>query len=84
VSVSFDGTNVHFTFDIPQGNDGATGATGQPGEVSLTDLNNAQLSTLSQCSNISNGVGTLDNAYGDPESEELRQKVNELINALRR
>jgi len=84
VSVSFDGTNVHFTFDIPQGNDGPTGATGQPGEVSLTDLNNGLQNNLSQCSNNSNGVSTLDNSFGDPASEELRNKVNELINALRR
>lgn len=84
VNVSFDGTNVHFTFDIPQGNDGATGATGQPGEVSLTDLNNAQLSTLSQCSNNSNGVSTIDTAMADPDMETLRQKLDELINALRR
>ena len=59
VSVSFDGTNVHFTFDIPQGSDGATGAQGQPGEVSQTDLNNGLLNNLSQCSNKSNGVSTL-------------------------
>lgn len=52
--------------------------------MTQTDLNNAQLNTLSQCSNISNGVGTLDNAYADPETEELRQKLNELIHALRR
>jgi hypothetical protein len=84
VNVSFDGSNVHFTFDIPQGNDGPTGATGQPGEVTQTDLNNGLLTNLTQCSNNSNGVATLDNAFGDPESEDLRQKLNELINALRR
>lgn len=84
VNVSFDGTNVHFTFDIPQGNDGATGATGQPGEVSQTDLDNAVQNTLSQCSNNSNGVSTLDIAMTDPDMETLRQKVDELINALRR
>lgn len=84
VNVSFDGTNVHFTFAIPQGNEGPTGATGQPGEVSMTDLNNAQLSTLGQCSNNSNNVATLDTPMADPESEVLRQKMDELINALRR
>jgi hypothetical protein len=35
-------------------------------------------------SSNSNGVATLDNGYGDPEAEELRNKLNELINALRR
>ena len=59
VSVSFDGSNVHFTFSIPQGADGATGAQGPPGEVTQTDLNNAVQNTLSQSSNNSNAVSTL-------------------------
>jgi hypothetical protein len=33
---------------------------------------------------VSNGVSTITNSYTDPEAEELRQKVNELIAALRR
>ena len=84
VNVSFDGSNVHFTFDIPQGQEGQPGATGQPGEVSQTDLDNGLLNTLSQCSNNSNGVNTLDTAMADPDTETLRQKLDELINALRR
>ena len=66
------------------GPQGPTGPQGPPGEVTQTDLNNAQINTLSQCSNVSNGVSTLDNPYADPVAEELRQKLNELINALRR
>lgn len=77
VGVSFDGTNVRFTFDIPQGQEGPMGATG---EVSQGQLDSA----ISGTSNNSNGVGTLDNSFGDPASEELRNKMNELINALRR
>lgn len=77
VNVSFDGTNVHFTFDIPQGQEGPMGQTG---EVSQGQLDNA----ISGTSNNSNGVSTLDNSFGDPASEELRNKLNELINALRR
>ena len=84
VNVSFDGTNVHFTFDIPQGSDGQQGAQGIPGEVSQTDLNNGLQNTLDQCSNNSNAVAELSGSYGDPDSESLRQKVNELITALRR
>jgi hypothetical protein len=84
VNVSFDGTNVHFTFDIPQGNEGPTGATGEPGEVTLTDLDNGLQNNLSQCSNNSNGVNTLDTPMADPDVETLRQKMDELINALRR
>jgi hypothetical protein len=82
--VSFDGTNLHFTFAIPQGNDGAPGTQGPPGEVTQAALDAAQLNTLGQSSNNSNAVGTLDTPYGDPESEELRNKYNELILALRR
>jgi hypothetical protein len=84
VQTSFDGSNVRFTFGIPRGNDGMNGAQGPPGEVSQTDLNNGLLNTLNQCSNVSNGVSTITNGYTDPEAEELRQKVNELIAALRR
>ena len=68
----------------PEGPQGPTGAQGPPGEVSQTDLNNGLLNNLTQCSNNSNGVSTLDNPYADPVAEELRNKLNELINALRR
>ena len=85
VGVSFDGSNVRFTFGIPRGSDGATG---QPGEVSQTDLNNGLLSTLSQCSANSNGVGTLgqsaDGSYNPTQMQDLINKVDELIHALRR
>lgn len=88
VGVSFDGSNVRFTFGIPQGNDGPTGATGQPGEVSQTDLNNGLQNNLSQCSNNSNGVSTLgqgaDGSYNQTQMQDLINKVDELINALRR
>ncbi|MFO1439948.1 MAG: hypothetical protein U1F81_16615 [Verrucomicrobiaceae bacterium] len=121
VSVSVNGGTLHFTFDLPQGQDGPGGAQGPegpqgptgpqgpqgdpggppgpqgpegpqgpsgpqgpPGEVTQTDLNNGLMNNLSQCSKISNGVATLDNPFVDPEAEELRGKLNELINALRR
>jgi hypothetical protein len=79
VGVSFDGTNVRFTFGIPQGYDGATGPTGQPGEVSQTDLNNGLLNTLNQTSANTNNVETLDSPFADPDMETLRQKLNEMI-----
>jgi hypothetical protein len=88
VGVSLSGTELHFTFDLPQGNDGPTGATGQPGEVTLTDLNNATLDTLAQTSNNSNSVGNLsmnaDPAYDQNQMQAVMQKLDELINALRR
>jgi hypothetical protein len=63
---------------------GPTGPQGPPGEVTQADLNNAELNMLSQSSANSNGVGTLDTPMPDPDMETLRQKLNELINALRR
>jgi hypothetical protein len=74
---------IHFTFDIPQG---------IPGEVSQAQLNNdlvnaqnaAVNQSLSFSSSNSNSVPTLDNAMADAEVEMLRQRLNELINALRR
>jgi hypothetical protein len=80
VDVSFDGSNVRFTFGIPRGNDGSNGSDGAPGEVSLQQLDDA----ISGTSANTNTVSTLDNSYADPEMEELRQKLNELIVALRR
>jgi len=75
VDASFDGSNVHLTFGIPRGNDGSNGNDGAPGEVSQQQLDDA----ISGTSANTNGVSTLDNSYADPEMEELRQKLNELI-----
>jgi hypothetical protein len=75
VGVSFDGSNVRFTFGIPRGNDGANGSDGAPGEVSQQQLDDAITGTSANTNNVS----TLDNSYADPEMEELRQKLNELI-----
>ena len=48
------------------------------------DLNNAMLNTLNQTSNQTNVVNTLNTVFVDPDVEVVRQKLNELINALRR
>ncbi len=79
VSVSFDGSNVHFTFGIPRGDDGA------PGEVTGAQL----ASALSGTSNNTNAVSTLDAPFtNDPptlaDMELTRAKYNELVLALRR
>lgn len=89
-SVSFDGTNVHFSFSIPRGNDGppgmngADGSTGATGEVSNAQLGSAINSAVASTSSNSNGVATLDSPFGDPDAESLRLKLNELLQALRR
>ncbi len=74
VAVSFDGTNVHFDFGLPQG------LPGQNGEVLASQLAAEIMTTSSN----TNAVGTLDSPFGDPDMEAMRQKMNELILALRR
>ena len=87
VSVSVTGSTLHFTFSIPQGYSGAEGPQGVPGEVTLADLNNAMLN-VNQSSANSNGVGTLAIGISNPptqgEVQQIANKLDELINALRR
>ena len=88
VGLQIIGSELRFTFGIPQGEAGPTGATGQPGEVSQTDLNNAMQNTLSMCSANSNSVGMLsmsaEPGYDQSQMQAVMQKIDELINALRR
>ena len=53
-----------------------------------SDLANAIANALAQTSNNSNGVGTLgigaDGGYNQQQMQDLINKVDELINALRR
>ena len=87
VDASFDGSNVHFTFGLPRGyngTDGADGGDGAPGEVSQQALDDA----INGTSANTNGVTTLgigaDADYNQIQIQELINKVDELINALRR
>ena len=78
VGVSFDGSNVRFTFGIPRGNDGSNGSDGSqgpPGDISQAQLDSA----ISGTSNNTNAVSTLDTGFADPDMEAMRQKVNEMI-----
>ena len=86
VSVTFDGTNVHFTFGIPQG---AEGAQGLPGEVTNAQLATAISMAVAGTSNNTNAVPTLDTPFtNDPptlaDMELMRAKYNELVLAARR
>ena len=87
MGVSFDGTNVRFTFGIPRGSDGmngSDGAQGPPGEVSQAQLTNA----ISGTSANTNAVGTLNKnavgSYNQQQMQDVLSKIDELINALRR
>ncbi len=83
-SVTFDGTNVRFTFSLPAGADGTSGADGAPGEVTNAALSAALAAAIEGTSGNTNAVPTLDAAFtNDPlslaEGELLRAKLNELI-----
>ncbi len=88
VSVSFDGSSVHFSFGIPRGATGEPGTQGQPGEVTNSDLASAINGVLAQTSNTSNGVALLGMTVSDPptqaEVQAVATKLDELITALRR
>ncbi len=76
-SPSYDGSILHFTFGILRG---IAGVNGAPGEVSNAALDAA----IGGTSSNSNGVGTLDTPFADPDDEALRGKVNEMQLAMRR
>ena len=87
VESTFDGSTVHLTFGIPAGADGGNGADGgegPPGEVSLQQLEDAIATTSAN----SNGVALLGLAVSDPptqaEMQQIADKLDELITALRR
>jgi hypothetical protein len=87
VDVSFDGSNVHFTFGIPRGNDGSNGSDGSqgpPGEVSQQQLDDAISGTSANTNNVSTLGQSADSSYNPNQIQDLINKVDELINALRR
>lgn len=85
VSANFDGTDVRFTFGIPRGVDGTQGL---PGEVTTTDLNNAIQTAVAGTSSNSNAVGSIamnvDPDYNPTQFQMVVNKLEELIQALRR
>ncbi len=82
VSLTFDGTLIHFVFNLPTGPEGAQGG---PGEVTSSEL----AMSISGTSSNSNAVATMDTAFvNDPptlaDMETMRAAHNELVLALRR
>ncbi len=81
VSLTFDGTLIHFVFNLPTGPEGVQGV---PGEVTSSAL----AMSISGTSSNSNAVPTLGLVVSDPptqaEMQSLANKVDELILALRR
>ena len=68
----------------PSGSQGPQGIQGPSGEVTLSQLNDAISAMTANSSANTNSVATLDTPMVDPDSEILRQKMNEIILTLRR
>lgn len=81
VTVSITGTTLHLTFGIPQGDEGLVGP---PGEVTLTDLTNAINGTSSNSNTISMLGMTVSDPPTQAEMQTIANKLDELINTLRR
>ena len=77
VTVSFDGTNVQFFFGIPRGIDGSGGITPQ-------QLDTAILGTSRNSNNVPLLIQAADANYNQSQIQMLFNRVDDLINALRR
>ncbi len=81
VGVSFDCTNLHFTFAIPRGVDGTNGTDGEvtaaalAAEITTTSCNTNNVTTLGQ---------TAEGNYNPTQMQDVLTKLDELITALRR
>ncbi len=81
VTVSFDGTHVHFTYGIPRG---AEGVQGPPGEVTTAQLTTAIATTALNPS----AIQPMSIPFSDPPTQaellQVQDKYNELLTALKR
>ena len=84
MGVNFDGANVRFLLGIPQGQPGNDGAPGPPGEITAAQLKNAILGTSAPTNAVSTLGQAADNSYNQPQMQDILNKMDELINALRR
>ena len=87
VQTNFDGSNVRFQFGIPRGNDGSNGsdgAQGPPGEITQAQLNSAISGTSANTNSVSTLGQSADGSYNQTQMQDLLNKMDELINALRR
>jgi hypothetical protein len=78
VSASVMADVLHLTFGIPQGQ------SGLPGEVTLADMNAAIATTSSNSNAVVNLSELAEGTYNQTQMQNVINKVDELINALRR
>ena len=90
VSSTFDGTDVHLTFGIPEGYPGAQGQQGEPGpQGPAGEVTNAQLSaaisgTAVNPMNISPLYISISDPPTQSEVQQILSRMNDLISALYR
>jgi hypothetical protein len=91
VGVYFDGTYVHFSFGISQGETGSVGPQGNqgpPGEVTTTQMDTAIANAIAGTSANSNAVQPVPfvaaESYDQSQAQAMIDKMNELIATLRR
>jgi hypothetical protein len=78
VAVSVVGGVLHLTFSIPMGQ------SGPPGEVTTAALNAAIATTSSNSNAVVNLSELAEGTYNQTQMQNVINKVDELINALRR
>jgi hypothetical protein len=78
VSVSVIGDVLHLSFGIPMGQ------SGPPGEVTTAALNAAIATTSSNSNAVVNLSELAEGTYNQTQMQNVINKVDELINALRR
>ncbi|MFO1481862.1 MAG: hypothetical protein U1F71_00725 [Verrucomicrobiaceae bacterium] len=87
-NATFDGGAVHLVFNLPRGLTGNDGIQGPPGEVTNAALTAALTAAINGTSSNSNAVDlipfTANGTYDVYQQEAIINKINELINALRR
>ena len=83
-NATFDGGAVHLVFNLPRGLTGSDGIQGPPGEVTNAALTAAINGTSSNSNAVDLIPFTANGTYDVYQQEAIINKINELINALRR
>ena len=84
VSASVSGGVLHLSFGIPTGETGAPGPQGEPGPVNFGDLAAAIQTTSTNSNSVSTLNQQADGNYNFSQLQQVMDKGDELINALRR
>jgi len=86
VSVFFDGTNVHFSFGIPQGaqgEQGIQGIPGAPGEVTNVGMNGAIATAIADTARNPSGIAPFGGTFSDPPTQAEMQAFAAYVESFR-